>query len=95
MWFLGWLFEQLVQNGLKWLVDQTGPSGHVALALIVGLSLLVGGPLYMSRENKQRLLVERNPRYCWLEYVIVVSSGFVFTTVGVVMLVNLINGRWQ
>jgi hypothetical protein len=95
MWFLKWFIEQLVQNSLSWLVEQVGPFGNIALALIVGLSLLVGGPIYMSRDNKQRQLAERRPRYGWLEYVIVVSSGFVFTTVGLVMLVNQINDRWQ
>jgi hypothetical protein len=84
MWFL----EQLIQTCLKWLVDQTGLVGQIISFLIVGLSLIVGGPLYMSRENRRRRIAERRPRYGWIEYVIIVSGGFVFAAVGLALLVS-------
>jgi hypothetical protein len=88
MWLLEWLLEQLVQGSLKWLIDQAGPLWENVLFLIVGLSLLVGGPLCMSRENRRRKSAERKPRYGWLEYVIVVSGGLVFAAVGLARLVT-------
>ena len=63
MWWLEGLLEQVVQGCLKWMTDQAGSLGEVALFLIVGLSLLVGGPLYMSRKNSQRKMADRKPRY--------------------------------
>ena len=87
MWFLKWVSEELVQHGLKWLVDQV-PHGDIALFLVGGLSLLLGGPIYMSRENRHRRLAERRPRYGWLEYVIVVTGGLAFTTVGLALLIT-------
>jgi hypothetical protein len=81
-----WLLEQIVQGCLKWMIDQAGSLGEVALFFIVGLSLLVGGPLYMSRKNRQRKMAERKPRYGWLEYVIVVLGGLVFAGVGLSLL---------
>ncbi len=83
-----WLLEELVQQGFKWLVDQTGPTGKIILFLITGLSLLVGGPLYMTRDNRERRIAERRPRYGWLEYVIIVSGGLVFTGCGLYFLLS-------
>lgn len=88
MWLLKWLLEQLIQDYLKRLIEQAGPFVESALYLIVGLSLLEGGPLYMSRVNRGRRLAERRPRYGCLEYVIIVTGGFVFSAIGVVMLVT-------
>jgi hypothetical protein len=95
MWFLKGLFEELVHSGLKWLVDQVGPFGDIALFLVVGLSLLVGGPVFMSRENRRRRVAERRPKYGWLEYVIVVLGGFAFTTVGLALLISIYTSRGQ
>ena len=83
-----WLLEQLIQECLKWLTNQAGPVGEIALFLLVGLSLLVGGPFYMSRENKRRQAAESKPRYGWIEYIVVLSGGFVFAAVGLALLVN-------
>ena len=83
-----WLLEQLFQDGLKWLIEQVGQPGDIALFLIVGFSLLVGCPPYMSRENRRRRREERRPRYGWLEYGIIVIGGFVAVAIGVAMLVT-------
>lgn len=86
MWLLEWLLERIVQGCLKWMTDQARSLGEVTLFLIVGLSLLIGGPLYMARENRRRISSERKPRYGWIEYVIVVTGRVVFTGVGTALL---------
>lgn len=62
MWVLEWLLEQFIQGCLKWVTDQAGLLGEVTLFLIVGVSLLVIGPLYMIRENRRRITVQRGFR---------------------------------
>jgi hypothetical protein len=81
-----WILEQIAQESLRWLVDGVGPVGEIALFLIVGLSLALGGPLYMSRDNKRRKAAERRPKYGWVEYTIVVIGGIIFTVVGLCLL---------
>jgi hypothetical protein len=88
MRLLEWLLEQIVQGCFKWMIDQAGSHGEVTLFLIVGLSLLIGGPLYMARENKRRINSERKPRYGWIEYIVVVSGGVVFAAAGLALLVT-------
>jgi hypothetical protein len=80
------MFEQVIQEGLRWLVDRAGRPGEVVLFLLVGLSLAVGGPLYMSRDNRRRRAAERPPKYGWVEYTIVVVGGVSFTAAGLYLL---------
>jgi hypothetical protein len=83
---VSWVLEQIVQGSLRWLVDQTGRPGEIVGFLLVGLSLAVGGPLYMARDNRRRRAAERAPKYSWIEYTIVTVGGVGFTAVGVYLL---------
>ncbi|HZY88834.1 MAG TPA: hypothetical protein VFE78_28680 [Gemmataceae bacterium] len=82
------MLEQIVQEGLRWLVDQFGRPGEIGLFLLVGLSLIVGGPVYMARVNRRRRAAERSPKYGRIEYTIVVVGGISFTAVGLYLLAN-------
>lgn len=80
------MIEEIIKECLSWVVKQTGHSGEVALFLIVGLSLMLGGPVYMARVNKSRIRAEKKPKYGCLETAIVIAGGIAFTGGGIFLL---------
>jgi hypothetical protein len=77
-----WLLERFLERCLRKLADDLGPAAEIGLFLTAGLSLLIGGPWYMGRENEKRIKAERKPKYVWLEIAIILVGGAVFTAVG-------------
>ena len=75
MCLLKWLGEKLAGDSLCWLVERFGKTGEVGFLLLFGVSLLTGVPLQMLRDNRRRKSAERNPKYGWLEYTIVILGG--------------------
>jgi hypothetical protein len=90
MWFLKQIFEELIKGGLKWTLDEMGLTGWGLCFLLVGLSLMIGGPIYMRRDNRHRIVAERKPRYGFLETAIVVIGGGLFTVAGILTLAGVI-----
>ena len=80
------MLEEIIKDILSRVVDQTGRAGEVTLLLIVGLSLMFGGPVYMARVNKSRIRAEKKPNYGCLETAIVIAGGIAFTAGGIFLL---------
>jgi hypothetical protein len=93
MWLLKHFFEEVINEVIKeagkQVLDQAGPIGQGLCFLLVGLSLMIGGPIYMRRDNRCRIVAERKPRYGFLETAIVVIGGGVFSMVGILMLAGV------
>lgn len=75
---LKWFGEQIAGDSLCWLVERFGKTGEVVFLLIFGVSLLLGAPFQMLRDNRRRRDAERKPRYGYLEYAIVILGGAAF-----------------
>jgi uncharacterized membrane protein YidH (DUF202 family) len=68
-----------------------GGLGYGLAFLAFGLGLLVAGPVYMRRVNRDRLARERKPKYRALEKSIVFVAGVVF----VVFALSLLFGAFR
>ena len=82
-WLGKQILEALLGEALKRGVNQTGDAGWGVVFLACGLSLLVAGPVVMTRENRRRAAADRRPRYGVVEFAVVVVGGALFALAGV------------
>jgi hypothetical protein len=87
-WLGKTMLETLAGNFIKGSLDRAGRPGWAVLFLVCGLSLGIGGPPIMTRENRKRIAAGKKPRYCGVEFGVIVVAGLVFTLAGIATLLG-------
>jgi hypothetical protein len=54
----------------------------------LSMSRLLVGPVVRARENSRRVVAEKKPRYCGVEFAVVIVGGIAFTLAGVATLLG-------
>jgi hypothetical protein len=87
-WLGKTILESLLGKFIEGSVDWAGRPGWAALFLTCGLSLGFGGPPIMAWENRKRIAAGKTPRYCGVEFGVIVVAGLAFTLAGIASLLG-------